>query len=74
MMIVHIVSTPTKVTVDSVQPHRLLIDRYVVYCSWQRSFLCEMLSVPREHVVLSTFMVDTDVLRSVIRGRSNVSA
>ena len=37
-----------------------LIDRYVVYCSWQRDFIREEFGVPSERIVLSTFMVDTE--------------
>ncbi len=36
------------------------IDRYLVYCSAQRSFLVDQLGVPAERVVLSTFTVDAD--------------
>jgi len=59
MMIVHILSTPTKARIVRYARLAGLIDRYVVYCSWQRDFLCAALSVPPDRVVLSTFMVDT---------------
>ena len=59
MMIVHILSTRTKARL--VRHARLAgqIDRYVVYCSWQRDFIRDALGVPAECIVLSTFMVDT---------------
>jgi glycosyltransferase involved in cell wall biosynthesis len=59
MMIVHILSTPTKSRLIRYGRLAGLIDRYVVYCSWQRDYICDQLSVPPERVVFSTFMVDT---------------
>jgi glycosyltransferase involved in cell wall biosynthesis len=59
MMIVHILSTSKKSRLIRYAHLANLIDRYVVYCSWQHDFICEKLSVPSERVMLSTFMVDT---------------
>ena len=59
MMIVHILSTPMKVRLVRLARLAGLIDRYVVYCSWQRDFIRDALSVPADSIVLSTFMVDT---------------
>ena len=59
MMIVHILSTPMKVRLVRLARLAGLIDRYVVYCSWQRDFIRDALSVPSDRVLLSTFMVDT---------------
>jgi glycosyltransferase involved in cell wall biosynthesis len=59
MMIVHILSTRIKELVVRWARLALLIDRYVVYSSWQRDFIVERLAVPAERVLLSTFMVDT---------------
>jgi glycosyltransferase involved in cell wall biosynthesis len=59
MMIVHILSTPMKARLVRFARLAGLIDRYVVYCSWQRDFVVDALSVPADRVLLSTFMVDT---------------
>ncbi len=59
MMIVHILSTPAKARVIRVARLASVIDRFVVYCSWQRDFIERQLGVRPERVVLSTFMVDT---------------
>jgi glycosyltransferase involved in cell wall biosynthesis len=59
LMIVHILSTPMKVRLVRFARLAGLIDRYVVYCTWQREFILEELSVPPDRVLLSTFMVDT---------------
>ena len=48
MMIVHILSTPTKARLVRFARLADLIDRYVVYCSWQRDFIRDELSVPAE--------------------------
>lgn len=58
MMIVHIISTRTKSKVVRYPRLAGLIDRFVVYCSWQQDYICHEFGVPRERVVLSTFMVD----------------
>jgi glycosyltransferase involved in cell wall biosynthesis len=58
-MIVHILSTSKKSRLIRYAHLADLIDRYVVYCSWQRDFICEKLGVAPAHVLLSTFMVDT---------------
>ena len=60
MMIVHILSTPMKARLVRYGRLAGLIDRYVVYCSWQRNFIRDDLSVSPDRIVLSTFMVDTD--------------
>jgi glycosyltransferase involved in cell wall biosynthesis len=59
MMIVHILSTPTKVRLVRLARLASMIDRYVTYCSWQRDFIVTEFGVPPERVMLSTFMVDT---------------
>jgi len=59
MMIVHILSTSKKSRLVRYAHLADLIDRYVVYCSWQRDFICETLGVAPARVLLSTFMVDT---------------
>lgn len=59
MMIAHILSTSSKARLIRYAHLGGLIDRYVVYCSWQRDFIVAELSVPSDRVMLSTFMVDT---------------
>lgn len=58
-MIVHILSTRSKATLIRVARLAGLIDRYLVYCSWQRDFIQRELGVDVSRIVLSTFMVDT---------------
>ncbi|MET0908778.1 MAG: glycosyltransferase family 4 protein [Ilumatobacteraceae bacterium] len=60
MMIVHILSTRSKERIMRWARLGSLIDRYVVYCSWQQAFITTRFGVPADRVVLSTFMVDTD--------------
>ena len=59
MMIVHILSTPVKARLVKFARLADLIDRYVVYCTWQGDFIHAELSVPSDRVILSTFMVDS---------------
>ena len=59
MMIVHILSTPSKERLLRWARLAPMIDRYVVYSSWQRDFIVARFRVPADRVVLSTFMVDT---------------
>lgn len=59
MMIVHILSVPKKARLVRWTRSASLIDRYLVYCTWQAEFIHHALRVPRQHIVLSTFMVDT---------------
>lgn len=59
MMIAHVLSTSTKTRVIRYARLANLIDRYVVYCSWQRDYVRNELAVPSERVVLTPFMVDT---------------
>ena len=59
MMIVHILSTRSKELAVRWARLASMIDRYVVYSSWQRDFVIARLGVPPDRVVLSTFMVDT---------------
>ena len=59
MMIVHILSTRSKELAVRWARLASMIDRYVVYSSWQRDFVVARLGVPPDRVVLSTFMVDT---------------
>jgi glycosyltransferase involved in cell wall biosynthesis len=58
-MIVHILSVRKKVALIRIFRLARLIDRYVVYCTWQGDFLNRRLGVPPERIELSTFMVDT---------------
>ena len=60
LMIVHILSVPKKARLVRWTRTSGLIDRYVVYCSWQARFIETELGVPADHVILSPFMVDTD--------------
>jgi len=60
VMIVHILSVPKKSLLIRATRAASEIDLYVVYCSAQRRFLTDALGVPPDHIVLSTFMVDTD--------------
>ena len=59
MMIVHILSTRSKALLLRWARLAPLIDRYVVYSSWQRDFIVDTFDVPTDRVILSTFMVDT---------------
>ena len=59
MMIVHILSAPKKARLMRWTRCASQIDRYLVYCTWQAEFIHNVLRVPTQHVVLSTFMVDT---------------
>ncbi len=59
MMIVHILSTRSKELVVRLACLASMIDRYVVYSSWQLDFIVARFDVPAERVILSTFMVDT---------------
>lgn len=63
MMLVHILSTRSKVQIIRLARLAPLVDRYVVYCSRQRDFIVSRFSVPVERVMLSTFMVDTSFFR-----------
>lgn len=60
MMIVHIVSVSKKAALMRWTRCAGVIDRYIAYCTWQADFIHERLSVPRDRVIVSTFMVDTD--------------
>ena len=60
MMIVHIVSVPKKAALMRWTRSAGLIDRYITYCTWQADFIHEQLGVPRDRVIVSTFMVDTE--------------
>lgn len=60
MMIVHILSTPSKERLLRWARLAPMIDRYVVYSSWQRDFIVSRFGVPADRVILSTFMVDTE--------------
>ncbi len=59
LMIVHILSVPKKARLIRLTRIARLIDRYVVYCSWQQNFIHEHFGVPKSDIVLSTFMVDS---------------
>lgn len=59
MMIVHIVSAPKKARLVAALRLAPFVDLFVVYCSFQERFIIDQLGVPRDRVVLSTFMVDT---------------
>lgn len=59
MMIVHIVSVPKKAALIRWTRSAGMIDRYVAYCTWQADFIHEQLAVPRDRIIVSTFMVDT---------------
>lgn len=59
MMIVHILSAPKKARLMRWTRCASQIDRFLVYCTWQAEFIHSFLRVPAEHIVLSTFMVDT---------------
>ena len=59
MMIVHILSTRSKELAVRWARLASMIDRYVVYSSWQRDFIVARFGVPADRVILSTFMVDT---------------
>jgi glycosyltransferase involved in cell wall biosynthesis len=59
MMIVHIVSTRSKEWLLRRARLASVIDRWVVYSSWQRDFIATRFGVAFDQVVLSTFMVDT---------------
>lgn len=59
LMIVHIMSISKKVRLTSVFRLAPLIDRFAVYCSFQRDFIVDRFGVQREDVVLTTFQVDT---------------
>jgi glycosyltransferase involved in cell wall biosynthesis len=58
-MIVHILSVPKKQQLIRIARLAHLIDRYVVYSSSQAAFVEQRLGVARDHIVLTTFMVDT---------------
>lgn len=58
-MIAHIVSTRSKSALVRVARLAPMVDRWVVYCSWQRDFVVRRFGVPPERVVLTPFMVDS---------------
>jgi glycosyltransferase involved in cell wall biosynthesis len=60
VMIVHILSVPKKARL--VRSARIAgqVDRYVVYCTRQAEFIRDEFGVPDDHIVLSTFMVDSE--------------
>jgi glycosyltransferase involved in cell wall biosynthesis len=60
VMIVHILSARKKVLVFRAIRAGRGVDRFLVYSSRQQRFLVDELGVPAEHVVLTTFMVDTE--------------
>jgi len=60
LMIVHILSVPKKAQLIRWTRTAGMIDRYVVYCSWQADFITSELGVDPDRVVVSPFMVDTD--------------
>ena len=60
VMIVHILSVAKKERLIRWARLGALVDRYLVYCRQQQSFIVDRLGVPQERVVLSTFMVDTE--------------
>lgn len=60
IMIVHVMSVPKKQRLFSWFRLGPMIDRYIVYCERQRSFVVHELGVPDERVVVSPFMVDTE--------------
>jgi glycosyltransferase involved in cell wall biosynthesis len=68
MMIVHIVSTRSKELVVRWARLQSMIDRYVVYSSWQRDFIVDRFTVPLGRVVLSNFMVDTAFFEPAVVG------
>lgn len=59
-MIVHVLSVPKKMHLMRRARLVTLVDRYLVYCSRQGVFLRDVLGVPPNRVVLTTFMVDAD--------------
>lgn len=59
MMIVHILSTRSKSLLVRWARLAPLVDRFVVYSSWQQRFIVDTFDVPVDRVLLSTFMVDT---------------
>lgn len=60
LMIVHILSTSTKSRLVKWARLGPLIDRYLVYCTWQAEYIRDELGVASDHIMLSTFMVDSD--------------
>jgi glycosyltransferase involved in cell wall biosynthesis len=60
LMIVHVLSTPTKVRLAKALRLIPMIDRFAVYCSAQRDHLVQDLGAPPEKVVLTPFTVDAD--------------
>lgn len=60
VMIVHVLSTRSKLAVFRLGRCDRAIDRYVVYCTAQRELLTQRLGVTEDKVVLMPFMVDTD--------------
>ena len=60
MMIVHIVSTASKSRIIRWAGLARLIDRFVVYSAAQRDFVLQRFGAADHHVIMSTFMVDTE--------------
>jgi glycosyltransferase involved in cell wall biosynthesis len=58
-MIAHILSAPKKVPLFRLLRLGRSIDRILVYSSWQRRFVHQQLGYPEDHVILTSFMVDT---------------
>lgn len=63
VMIVHVLSTPTKRRLITWARLAGLIDRYVVYCSEQARVVEDELGVDASRIVLTPFMVDTAFFR-----------
>jgi glycosyltransferase involved in cell wall biosynthesis len=60
MMIVHVVSVPSKERLINWGRLADRIDCYVVYCTSQLEFVRDRLGVRQDRIVLTPFMVDTD--------------
>lgn len=60
VMVCHVLSTRAKRLLLRTARLAGMIDRYVMYSSWQAEFARTELRIPEDRIVLTSFMVDTD--------------
>lgn len=72
VMVCHVLSTRSKRLLLRTARLAGVIDRYLLYSSWQAQFVRTELRVPEERIVLTPFMVDTDFFDT--NGASDLAA